>query len=87
MGLYGCTVWPCLPNEPVRLMAFKSQLINLPACNHDQHVLAMIILPAPTCGLNPESRPFPGKVQGCNHALIIKIGGNIDGFHGQMWAF
>ena len=81
MGLYGCTVWPYLPNVPARLMDFKSQLIDLPARNHDQHVLVMIILPAPTRGLNPESRPFPGEVQRGDHTLIIKIGGNFDGFH------
>lgn len=87
MGLYGYAVWPYLPNVPARFMDIKSQLIDLPSCNHDQHVLAMIILPAPTGGLNSESRPFPGEVQWGDHTLTIKIGSNINGFHGQMWVF
>jgi hypothetical protein len=84
MRLYSYTIWSCLTNVPASLVAPEGQLINLPTCNHDQHVLAIVILPMPAGGFHPVSAPFPGKVQGCDCTLLVKMSGNFDGLHNSI---
>jgi hypothetical protein len=82
--LYSHAVWSSLPNVPATLTVLKGQLIDLPTRNHDQHMLAIVILPTPAGRFNPISTPFPGKAQGGDCTLFIKVGGYFDGFHNSI---
>jgi hypothetical protein len=81
MSLCGHAVWSSLSNVPAILTFLKGQLIDLPTRNHDQYVQTIIILPAPAGGFHPVSALFPGKVQGGDCPLFIKMCGYFDGFH------
>ncbi|PWB49445.1 MAG: hypothetical protein C3F13_18755 [Anaerolineales bacterium] len=70
------------PGEvPAPLHTFKDQLVNLPTGKHDQHVQAGIIRPALASGFNPEMATFPVEVQRGDRAMVVKMGGNFNGFH------
>jgi hypothetical protein len=84
MRLYGDAFWACLTNVPTSLTTLEGQLIDLPTGHHYQHVLTIIIQPAPAGGFHPVSAPFPGKVQGGDCTLFVKMGGNFNGFHNSI---